>query len=68
VGAVGFIGQKGIDFGRGGRQADQIEGHPPYEFFPVHLWCRREIGGLEAGQNKTVERIFHPARVTHFRK
>ena len=56
-----FVGEKCFHFGRGWRQADQIEIHAAQQCYLVCLGRWLEIGGFQLGENEMIDGIFRPA-------
>src|SRR6266545_4105000 len=57
------IGQEGIDLGGGGRQAGQVECHPPDQADRVRLGRRLEARALQTGQDEMIDGVARPGRV-----
>ena len=49
------VGDERVDFFRGGRQADEVEGHAAEERLPVGVGDGRESFGFERGEEEAVD-------------
>ena len=65
VGVGRRVGEELLELFRRGRQADQVEEHPPCECFPGGLGAGADGGGLLPGEHESVDVVLGPGGVLH---